>query len=275
MKLLKKGATMDKRRKRNSSRSRRPARERRSMPIGKILPKILAFLFVISAIVFIHRSVYSSDYFVIEGVNLVWHDAYGALSAQDYDKLSLMGRKKNIFKLDIQDMAKKILGDHPEFKDCIIERQFPNELAINIFARQPIAEIDCGRFYLISKDSIILSRPEKESSQNLTIINGITWKPSGKIGEKYESKKSYRALKLISAIKSSGLLNEHKLESINIADYSNIKFYIDGGLLVKIGHKNFRERLSLLNETLSSSYVDVSDLEYIDLRFDDIVFGTK
>lgn len=269
---------MDKNKNKNKKKKQNQKESNKKKPLSlilKILPISLGLLAVAMTIVFLYHSVVKSDYFNIDNTKLILRDGVRTASLNRYNKLSELGKGENIFKLDIASISSKILSDYPEIKNCNVKRRFPNELTINIFMRQAIAQIDLGKFYLIDEEAFLLSKARSEATKKLTIITGIGgWAPR-KIGDKFRSSKVLRAIKLITAIRTSGLLRRHTLGNVDASDSKNLSFFIDEGLQIKIGRDHFDDRIKLLKETLLSSYVDKDDLEYIDLRFDDIIFGTK
>lgn len=241
----------------------------------KILPVLAAAAVIVFTSLFLHRIFLKLGYFTLDSAEVVWHDEMGVVSSRGYDELAGIGIGKNTFRLDVKKISKKIISEHPEFKNCIIERSFPGGLVLNIYARQPAVQIDYGKFYLVDKEGILLSKPKEEILEKVPVVTGINWKPSEKVGKKQPSPRLFKALKLVSAVEESGLLEEYSMKRIDVSDHRNLVFFVDGELEIKIGRENFGQRLNLLKETLASSYINKNDLEYIDLRFDDIVFGTR
>jgi cell division septal protein FtsQ len=76
-------------------------------------------------------------------------------------------------------------------------------------------------------------------------------------------------------MKENGFLNEHFVTKIDVSDGKNLVFVMEDGLEVKIGNSDFGDRLEQLNKTLGSIVVDKSNITYIDLRFTEVVLGTK
>ena len=241
----------------------------------KFTPPLFALILIIFAGVVLCRAIFMSDHFTVDSTRISWHDDAGLVSGYKYDKLLETGKNENIFKMDIRSIAGKISSRHREFKKLALIRKFPNELLLDIHARQGVAQIAHNRFYVVDTEAILLTEPRKAAFKDLPLITGLTWRPSNKVGKKLYSPRLFKALTLLGAIKDSGILTEYSVDRINVSDHRNLVFYIDQDLEIKIGRERFPERLALLEETLSSSYVNKEDLRYIDLRFDDIVFGTK
>ncbi len=263
------------RHKKNKKSAKKTAPKKKKKEFVKFIPPLLALILIISAGVVLYRAVFMSDYFAVDSTGIRWHDDAGLVSGYKYDKLLETGKNENIFKLDIKSIAGKLSSKHREFKKLALIRKFPNELLLDIHARQGIAQIEHNKFYVVDSDAILLAAPRKAAFKDLPLITGFTWRPSDEVGKKLYSPRLFSALKLLDAIDDSDILTEYSVDKINVSDHRNLVFYIDRDLEIKIGKDRFPERLALLEETLSSSYVNKEDLKYIDLRFDDIVFGTK
>jgi len=83
------------------------------------------------------------------------------------------------------------------------------------------------------------------------------------------------ALLLLREIKKTRFIRAHTLMKIDVSDRRNVSFYIEDGLEIKIGDSNFKTRLDALDGALASINIDDDRVKYVDLRFDDVVLGTK
>ena len=268
---------MDKGKKKKAENKRKPqGKQKKPSRLPKILIILAATALVILGCVLLCKKIVSSQFFNIKSAELVWVDEIGVAKPENYSQLSETAAGDNIFKSDIKKIASKIISKHPEFKFVSVRRQFPDQLLLKIDVRQPVAEIDRGEFYMVDTESILISEGRIAPLKEMPIVTGMKRKPPKKVGEKYYSPRLFKALELLEEIKNSGLLETHYLSSIEVSNHRNIMFFIDEeNLKIQIGHKHFAERLVHLREALSSQYINKKELKYIDLRFDDIVFGTR
>ena len=65
------------------------------------------------------------------------------------------------------------------------------------------------------------------------------------------------------------------VQIIEAGDYKNLMFTTPEGLEVRLGHGQWREKMEKLEKTLRSLGGRAGEVKYIDLRFDDVVVGTK
>lgn len=228
---------------------------------------------VLGLIIFSYFLLHNSDYFFIKRSEVKW--LARSYTGRAYKDLIDVGSGENMIKFDARTAADKILTDYPELKDVRIIKRFPDKLILNIKARVAVAQVGDWSFYLIDKEGVTLTEIRNEIREGLPIITGAKWRLLHKIGNRDGSLRMKRAVALLKIIGDSGFLNDHMLTKLDISDHRNIAFYIEHGLEIKIGHSNFAERLKQLQRTLSSMVVDKDQIKYIDLRFDDVILGTK
>ena len=220
-----------------------------------------------------YKVLYKSDYFFIKKTAIEWQAE--PLSRGPYKKLLMMGKGSNIFKFDIKKAAHKIKEAYPGLKNIILRRDFPDKLTYLLRPRVPVAQVGDKSFFLVDEEGVILTEMLDQIDENLPIVSGVGWRFTRRIGQREDSERMRIALKLLDAIKGSDLLSEHMLSKIDVSDYKNILFYIEDGLEIKIGHSSFIERITRLKAALESMMIDKDEIEYVDLRFDDVVLGTK
>ncbi len=234
---------------------------------------IFFLLVIIGWAVFTYRLLYESDYFFIKENRLDWLDE--PIVKKSYEKLLDTGRGENIFKFDISSAAAEMISANPELKSIQILRDFPDRLTLKVQPRMPVAQIGENEFFLIDDQGVVLTKSHGSIREDLPVITGIGWRLFREIGQKEESPRIAKALSLLCAIDESNFTDNHTLTKIDVSDYRNTLFFIEDGLEIKIGHSNFKERLELLDKTLASISMAKDEITYVDLRFDDVVLGTK
>jgi cell division septal protein FtsQ len=230
-------------------------------------------LAVIGFSVITYQILTRSDYFSVETSEVEWINR--PLADKAYNSLRDVGVGENILKFDISSATEQMLSAYPEIRNIQIIRNFPDRLLLRVDARVPVAQVGERSFFLIDDEGVTLTDVRDEIIEGMPIIMGVRWKFLQKVGYKDDSTQVTRALALLKAVRESDFLNEHMLTRIDASDPRNITFFIEDGLEIKIGHSDFIERLDQLNKTLASMMIDRDQIEYIDLRFDDIVLGTR
>ncbi len=233
----------------------------------------LFVLAVLGLVIFTYHLLYRSDSFVISDSHIKWLSV--PYTDKNYDGLLNLGRGENIVKFNANAAGETILLDNPELKSIQIVKEFPDTLEVRVESRKPVAQVGDWSFYLIDEEGVTLTRVRDSIEGNFPIVAGADWRFVHKVGYKDDTLRMKKGLSLLKAINESGFLSEHTLTKLDISDYRNITFYIEDGLEIKIGHSNFEKKLDQLKRTLASIVVDKDEIKYIDLRFDDVVLGTR
>lgn len=189
-------------------------------------------------------------------------------------------RNMNIFKINLKELSERIVVEHPEILKAEVRRLLPDKVAIKLKHRLPFARIEPqGYFYktlFVDKEGFILKEVDSPSFNALPKITGINTKLARiREGKQSESIQLTKALSLLREIVAFGDRVDYKVTRIDVTSYKNLSFFINSGIEVRIGAGNFKERLSLLNRTLSELQADNYQPEYIDLRFGDPIIGTR
>ncbi|MBL7068487.1 MAG: cell division protein FtsQ/DivIB [Candidatus Omnitrophica bacterium] len=235
---------------------------------------LFLFLLITAGLaVFSYQLLYNSDWFFIKESRIDWLKE--PLAKEEYNELFKTGSGRNIFKFNISSARDEILNAHPELKEIWIVRNFPDRLMLKIYPRVPVAQVGERNFFLTDQEGVVLTEEQDFIREGLPIITGVGWRIFRKVGHREDSSRMKSALKLLKAVKESDFMDDHTLAKIDVSDYRNVSFFIEDGLEVKIGHTNFKERLESLDNTLLSMEIDRDRIKYIDLRFDDVVLGTK
>ncbi len=238
---------------------------------GAIL--ILLLLSIAGLCLFTYRMLYRSDYFIVKEARIEWYGSEPSM--RPYEALLNTGVGRNIFNVDIDSESKSILAEYPEIKGARITRNFPDRLTLTIEPRLAIAQVGERSFFLVDREGVILSGMQDSIREDLPVISGIGWKAFRKVGQRESSSRMARVLLLLDAANETGFTKNHSISRIDASDYRNVSFFIDDGLEIKIGRSNFKERLGSLERTLVSISLDRDDIKYVDLRFNDVVLGTR
>lgn len=264
----------------DSQKEKKVPKEKKKSTIKEKIPMFLisafAFFFLLTVAglsIFTYQLLHKSDYFFIKACRIDWLSE--PLSREPYEKLCSTGAGENIFAFNIASATEEILAGHTELKSMRIAREFPDRLALKMGPRRPVAQVGEMSFFLVDDEGVILTELRDSISEDLPIISGAGWRLFHKIGQKENSLRMQRALALLESIGESDFLKRHTLTKVDVSDYRNISFFIEDGLEVKIGHSNFKERVGQLDKALDGMAINRDEIKYIDLRFDDVVLGTK
>ncbi len=179
----------------------------------------------------------------------------------------------NIFTVDLRQVAAGAVSDFPHLKKVDVRRILPDKLEVDLLVRTPVAVIDTGDGMVIDKEGMVLARGME--TNGLVKIKGVTFfwgAPSP--GEKIKTRPVAKALLLLEVLREKDFIKRYDIEYIDVSDQNNILLNIDG-VQVKMGNTDFPRKINRLNEMLKDPRMDLKDINYIDLRFEDAVISPK
>ncbi|MFH1847596.1 MAG: cell division protein FtsQ/DivIB [Candidatus Omnitrophota bacterium] len=219
--------------------------------------------------------IFNSGYFIVEDVEVV---LVGGARLPNSTVRSLLNLEKgnNMFAVNLAEMKKYILREYPEIKSVAVARMLPNKLSFKVRPRIPVAQISLGFNYcLVDAEGVILPHMRHLMLDSMPVIKGLdSQEVVRNLGEEYDSGRLREAISLIKAVERSLFYQEHQLHMVDVADEKNISLIIEGGLEVKVGSDEFESKLDLLDKVFREG-IDKRHVKYIDLRFGDVVIGTK
>jgi len=214
---------------------------------------------------------YNSELFEIKEICVNLKSKYSF--NDDLNKLNEFYMGRNIFTVDLKQIQVIMKKDFPQFKEIEIRRNFPNMLEFDIIPRVAVAVIDSVGGVVVDSDGIVLA--VGENTEEIVMIKGINF--FLKMPEKGDLIKNgalSRALLLLRGLSKKGDVDTKNIDFINVHDRNNIQLSISG-VVVKVGKDNFVRKIDSLKEILNDPELNIKDLKYIDLRFEDAVLSFR
>lgn len=242
-----------------------------------ILKPFLLFLLSLVIILFVLKGLasflYTNSTFKITQLQIS-----GNYPLNDSIKESI--RSINIFKINLKELSRMIIVEHPEILKAEVRRLLPDKVTIKLKHRLAFARIEpqgySYKILFVDKEGFILKGVDSASFNTLPKITGINTELARiREGKQSESIQLAKALSLLKEIVVFEDRVDYEVTRIDVTSYKNLSFFMNSGIEVRIGAGNFKERLSLLNRTLSELQTDDYQPEYIDLRFGDPIIGTR
>lgn len=200
----------------------------------------------------------------------------GPLSQEEAFRFCELQRGENLVTLDLVNVQQVIKRKHPEFKEVLVRRVLPNRIEVTLKRRTPAAQVVFSKYMQVDKDLILLPGSSPVPFRNLTIIQGSPIPLGGlNVGLALKDLATMKALKVAEIVKRSDVLKKHLLTKVDISDRKNIVLVVDGLIEIRMGDGHFIDRLKILDQTLKTIELDPSVVHYIDLRFDDVIVGSK
>jgi cell division septal protein FtsQ len=242
--------------------------------LEKFAAALVILIFIVVSGLLIMAFLHGSDYFRLKAVESRGF-AEQARAVSVNTELLKQFMNKNIFDIDIKSIARYLASKYPDARSVEVWRALPNKLAVRVNFRKPVAMLGESKFYPVDEEGVVLFNVEAKTQSGLPVISGVEAVFEGKPVKKIEAKNLKIALDLLKEIKRSRFLDSYRLSAIDAANLSDMAFYLNDGLQIRIGFENFRDRLLKLKDTLRDTRLVKDKIKYIDLRFDGVTIGPK
>lgn len=238
-----------------------------------VIIALVIAIFLAVSFALVRSFFYRSDYFCINNAEVRGVAPQDALSVKNDLLRAYQG--KNIFKTNLNIISRSLIARFPDAKDIIVKRALPDKLLVELNFRKPVAMLNDSRNIPVDRDGFLLTYVDPRTVAGLPTISGIDTRYDGRMLRHNETRNLKLALNLLDEVKKAKLAPRFQLTSIDAGDIKNMAFFLNGGLEIKIGYENFKDRLALLRKTLKNPRILLDRIKYIDLRFGDIVVSPK
>lgn len=241
---------------------------------------ILAFLLASGLLLgYIWKSLTQSGYFRIKDV--VTKEINGV------DLSHLKG--SNIFLVNLKTEARNILDAYPDYRQVRIVRVLPNRLYVDFVKRKPIAYVKLYKYFTIDEDGFLFNANAQQEFGDLPVITGLDTKIFGaKPGTRYNIKEANLALDIIKEARKNRVLKNVELKRIDVSNSASVSIFIplarklnsplgsrQETIEIKLGSENVKEKITILAGVLLQEKLNLANVRYIDLRFNEPVIRFK
>ncbi len=240
--------------------------------LKRIVPPSFLALFLLLLGKGLLSFIQQAPYFSIRAVAAV--SPFNAFRFQDQAFAeSLLG--DNLFQTSLPEIQRRLLEKHPELVSARVERVFPDRLRLEVVPRLPVAQVESGGYVLVDAEGVVLPFQSPLTQKPLPIIAGLREKLERlQVGYRPQSRGLAEALAFVAFLEKKPSLRRY-IQTIDVGDYKNLAFVTPEGLEVRVGHGQWHEKLERFEKTFRSLGEKAKEVKYIDLRFDDVVVGTK
>lgn len=240
-----------------------------------ILIKVIAFLIIAGLLVWtasgINGYLKNWSYFNVDKIIITGT----GLSSQEAARYCGLSLPLNILTVDLEQLSYQIKALHPELNDVIVRKTLPDTLSIQLIRRQPVAVVNyTDASYKVDAGGFVMQVYDSDNIRGLPEIIGIRHKELARrlLGVSDDGR-LHRALDVIRRTKETGLFKDYGLVAVDVRDSRNCTIWINNNVRIILSQENLEDNLFLLGRELPS--IDLNEITYIDMRFDDIILGTK
>ncbi len=226
-----------------------------------------------------HNFIFASGYFNVTEIEVIDRNP----DKIDYPLGRINKNSVNIFKINLPAVAKKIEQDYSDIQTAIVQRVLPNKLMIEVVRRHPAVQIAVTkpgssepRYFTVNQEAYVLNDLGNQPRNGLPVVcgSGIGFN-AVEIGRAYPKTNLAYALAFMKEFNGNAFLKPYAVTKIDVSLPRSMSVFINDMLEVRIGDRNWKERLENLAGLLDNKQIDFSKGYYVDLRFKDLVFGKK
>lgn len=212
----------------------------------------------------------SSDYFIVR--DIVYDPSLKFMDAEFMAGL----KGKNLFNVDLKKIERQLQMEYPRFSQLRILKKFPNQILVVASTRAPFAQTRINGKIAILDDEGAVVALSADLDTHLPLVTGVRLS-TGKItiGSPMQSIPLSTALAVVKAFRAEATLAAYRISKIDVANLSQIYFYITEDLKVILDEDDLGRELKILGLVLSQTKNELENVRYIDLRFKEPVLGKK
>jgi cell division septal protein FtsQ len=190
------------------------------------------------------------------------------LSSGDVQALVDDLKGTSILTADLDQFRARLMAS-PWVADVALRRVLPSTIEVFVSERRPIGVCRLGSdLYLLDRTGAIIDEFGAQYAEfDLPIIDGVVRPPSG-AEPAIDARRTALAASVIDALAGHPSLSS-RLSQIDVSDPHNAIVLLDGDpALLHLGSERFAERLQSYVEIAPALRDRVTDMDYVDLRFD-------
>lgn len=183
----------------------------------------------------------------------------------------------NILQAPIDKVSEE-LERHSEIQSAKVSRKLPSEIVIEVKERRPASAVQFqakGPFFIVAEDGFVLKKEDKLSAELLQ-IQFIDATPGQVIAENQIKSKAYLlGMTFLKKYENNPAVVGESITQASIDRIGNYSIVLGPGPGVKLGRNPLDQfsKLAKIGPLLAAEGRD--RIEYIDLRFDDVIIKRK
>lgn len=182
-------------------------------------------------------------------------------------------RQLRLLQVDL-DATRTRLAGSPWIADARIRRVLPSTLDVEVIERRPLGMGRLGdRLVLVDGSGLVIDDfGPRYADFDLPLIDGLDRDAGGERGEVLRGARAALAAELLSTlVQRPDLLS--RVSQVDVSDATNAVVTLDGDpARLMLGNRDFATRMTAYLELAPALRAKVSELDYVDLRYDSRVY---
>ena len=224
-------------------------------------------LFVGAGLAYGGYTVLTSSWFTVRQIAV---RGTSRLTTSDVEGLVGDVRHDNILLADLGQYRER-LSHSPWIGDVTLHRELPSTVVVDITERVPMILAHLGdRLYLVDRTGTIIDESgPRYRDLDLPVVDGLA-SPGATPGASVDSWRVYLVTRFLSALSAEPSLRA-RVSQIDVSDPHDITVQLEGDpTFVRVGDEHFVDRLERYLALAPTLREKLSDLEYVDVRFDNL-----
>jgi cell division protein FtsQ len=192
------------------------------------------------------------------------------LTTSDVEGLVGDLRHDNILLADLGQYRER-LSRSPWIGDVTLHRELPSTVVVDITERVPMILAHLGdRLYLVDRAGAVIDESgPRYRDLDLPVVDGLA-SPGATPGASVDRWRVYLVARFLSALSAEPSLRA-RVSQIDVSDPHDITVQLEGDpTVVRVGDEHFVDRLERYLALAPTLREKLSDLEYVDVRFDNL-----
>ncbi len=176
-------------------------------------------------------------------------------------------QNENLYFLSVKDTKEQIIKNNPYVKDVIVEKEYPDTLALNLSFNKPRAYLQVkDGFYLLTDNAYILEKTREVKSPKYPVITYYQNVPfaANQAGQQLLAKDIQDSLYFLSKLQSMRI----PINSIDIDGIHMLGLYTENQKFFFSSEKDIKKQEYQLAAAVSEFNVSGKKFQSLDLRFD-------
>lgn len=192
------------------------------------------------------------------------------LSGKEAFNYCILSQAGSLLEIDLETLRDKISRAHLELKRVTVKKDYPDTIRVVVEERRPFAQIRADDVFVVDEEGFVLSKNSGNIQESLPVIIGVTSRyiKKGVFNQNASLKKAIEILKIVKASQV-----KYVVEKIDISNPDSISFFIMKDVEIKLGRDDFKGKIEKMEIPLSN--LDLTQIKYIDLRFEDLIVGPR
>lgn len=214
---------------------------------------------------FAYVTLTSSEAFTVQDIRVQGHER---LSLGEISMLLDGLRGRNVIVTALDPWRDRLLGS-PWVKDAALRRVLPDAVEVTIIEREALAIARAGRsLQLIDAEGTVIDEfGPRYATLDLPLVQGLDLGGEAPV----DARRTALALAALDDLSAAGML--WRVSQLDVSrPYDAVVTLNDDSTLLRLGDARFSERLRSYLDMARRLQAMASELEYVDLRFDDRVY---